>query len=333
MMFSSQVQVVVCLREGYSEHRPIKFNNLSFRKHAMLTKMSKYINTKPLFLPHPPEDEPITVNHKTRRDTSQDLPGSLVQRLPAFVSRIGVINRAGSLLTLAVGGKDKSEPVNQTKLFEHIGGKRDISSIASAIECGNNDEKEVSVSEYHLRHFVLDIKDDFNGEKKYLETYTAKGTTMPSNFETDSNNNIRNEQHRISRRRLVTTFHQMMSGQDINLNTNKSVGLGRKIESVHERPLARIFAELHSVTPREKEEIISNQIPPLGSFHPIHNLTHRDIEKAMLDRSNHNNFEFEDSGEESRIICYLASVILAILVLIAVIVTLTMMVTNKEMDF
>jgi t-SNARE complex subunit (syntaxin) len=36
-------------------------------------------------------------------------------------------------------------------------------------------------------------------------------------------------------------------------------------------------------------------------------------------------------GRESKIICYLAAVILAILVLIAVIVVLTMMVANKEM--
>ena len=36
-------------------------------------------------------------------------------------------------------------------------------------------------------------------------------------------------------------------------------------------------------------------------------------------------------GKESKIICYLAAVILAILVLIAVIVVLTMMVVNKEM--
>ena len=35
--------------------------------------------------------------------------------------------------------------------------------------------------------------------------------------------------------------------------------------------------------------------------------------------------------KESKIICYLAAVILAILVLIAVIVVLTMMVANKEM--
>ena len=35
--------------------------------------------------------------------------------------------------------------------------------------------------------------------------------------------------------------------------------------------------------------------------------------------------------KESKIICYLAGVILAILVLIAVIVVLTMMVANKEM--
>lgn len=40
----------------------------------------------------------------------------------------------------------------------------------------------------------------------------------------------------------------------------------------------------------------------------------------------------ELSGQkESKIICYLAAVILAILVLIAVIVVLTMMVANKEM--
>jgi hypothetical protein len=36
-------------------------------------------------------------------------------------------------------------------------------------------------------------------------------------------------------------------------------------------------------------------------------------------------------GRDSKIICYLAAVILAILVLIAVIVVLTMMVANKEM--
>ena len=36
--------------------------------------------------------------------------------------------------------------------------------------------------------------------------------------------------------------------------------------------------------------------------------------------------------KESKIICYLSAVILAILVLIAVIVVLTMMVANKEMS-
>ena len=40
-----------------------------------------------------------------------------------------------------------------------------------------------------------------------------------------------------------------------------------------------------------------------------------------------------DTRRETRIICYLAAVILAILVLVAVIVVLTMMVAHHEMDF
>ena len=40
-----------------------------------------------------------------------------------------------------------------------------------------------------------------------------------------------------------------------------------------------------------------------------------------------------DTKRETRIVCYLAAVILAILVLVAVIVDLTMMVAHHEMDY
>ena len=40
-----------------------------------------------------------------------------------------------------------------------------------------------------------------------------------------------------------------------------------------------------------------------------------------------------DTRRETRIICYLAAVILAILVMVAVIVVLTMMVAHHEMDY
>jgi len=64
-------------------------------------------------------------------------------------------------------------------------------------------------------------------------------------------------------------------------------------------------------------------LPPGG-------LSLSDIERGMQSRSAAKQSEL--SGQkESKIICYLAAVILAILVLIAVIVVLTMMVANKEM--
>ena len=52
----------------------------------------------------------------------------------------------------------------------------------------------------------------------------------------------------------------------------------------------------------------------------------------MHDRANQRHAKV-DARKESRIVCYLAAVILAILVLIAVIVVLTMMAANKELEF
>ena len=63
---------------------------------------------KPLATSHPS----VTVHHRTRRDTTQYLPGSLVSRLPAFVARIGVINNVGSLVTLA-GEEEKEKDTSE----------------------------------------------------------------------------------------------------------------------------------------------------------------------------------------------------------------------------
>ena len=53
----------------------------------------------------------------------------------------------------------------------------------------------------------------------------------------------------------------------------------------------------------------------------------------MFKRANHKNHAKIDARKESRIICYLTAVILAILVLIAVIVVLTMAAAEQDIDF
>jgi len=58
-----------------------------------------------------------------------------------------------------------------------------------------------------------------------------------------------------------------------------------------------------------------------------------DVERGMFERAHMQPPGGVDTRRETRIICYLAAVILAILVLVAVIVVLTMMVAHHEMDF
>ena len=53
----------------------------------------------------------------------------------------------------------------------------------------------------------------------------------------------------------------------------------------------------------------------------------------MFEKSREQKYLEVDTRKESHTICYLAAVILAILVMIVVIVALTMMVANKEIKF
>ena len=93
---------------------------------------------------------------------------------------------------------------------------------------------------------------------------------------------------------------------------------------------------INSATPLEEEEYNSTnsaKSAPNLSLHPIHSLTGKDIEKAVMDRQNYENYELVTSGEESKIICFISGVILAILVLITVIVILTTVLARKEIQF
>ena len=90
---------------------------------------------------------------------------------------------------------------------------------------------------------------------------------------------------------------------------------------------------LISITPLDEEEYNPTKSAPNLSLHPIHSLTAKDIEKAVMDRPNYNNYELVTSGEESQIIWFISGVIFAILVLITVIAILTFVLARKEIKF
>ena len=95
------------------------------------------------------------------------------------------------------------------------------------------------------------------------------------------------------------------------ISTSESIRVSRN------RTLSYIKG-INSATPLEEEEYNSTNSAksvPMSSLHPIHSLTAKGREKAVMERPNYNNYKLITSGEESQIICFISGVILAILVL------------------